>query len=84
MVCCLPDGRVLTSQGRLEGRILRQPRGHNGFGYDPLFELPGRGLTTAQLSTEEKNAVSHRGQALRAMVSQITGFLATWSAPDPA
>lgn len=84
MVCCLPDGRVLTSQGRLEGRILRQPQGHNGFGYDPLFELPGRGLTTAQLSTEEKNAISHRGQALRAMVSQIAGFLATWSAPDPA
>lgn len=84
MVCCLPDGRILTSQGRLEGLIRRTPQGHNGFGYDPLFELPGRGLTTAQLSTEDKNAISHRGQALRTMVSQIAGFLATWSAPDPA
>lgn len=84
MVCCLPDGRVLTSQGRLEGLIRRTPQGCNGFGYDPLFALPGRGLTTAQLSTEDKNAISHRGQALRAMVSQIAGFLATWSAPDPA
>ena len=84
MVCCLPDGRLLSSQGRLEGVIRQTPQGHNGFGYDPLFELPGRGLTTAQLSTEEKNAISHRGQALRQMVAQIAGFLAAWSAPDSA
>jgi len=78
MVCCLPDGRVLVSQGRLEGRIGLAPRGANGFGYDPLFELPGRGLTAAQLSTAEKNAISHRGQALRAMVERMRDFLAAW------
>ena len=78
MVCCLPDGRVLTTQGRLAGRIGLAPRGANGFGYDPLFELPERGQTTAQLSTAEKNDISHRGQALRAMVDKIRDFLATW------
>lgn len=78
MVCCLPDGRVLVTGGRLPGRIGLAPRGDNGFGYDPLFELPGRGLTTALLSTEDKNAISHRGQALRAMVERIREFLATW------
>jgi XTP/dITP diphosphohydrolase len=60
-----PDGRVETVEGAVEGRIARAPRGENGFGYDPVFELPGRGLTTAELPSEEKNAVSHRGVAAR-------------------
>lgn len=75
MVCCRPDGRILQTQGRLEGRIALAADGQGGFGYDPVFELPQRGLTVARLSTEEKNAVSHRGQALRAMVAQIEEFL---------
>ncbi len=75
MVCCRPDGRLLTTQGRLEGRIALAPDGAGGFGYDPVFELPQRGLTVARLSTGEKNAVSHRGQALRAMVERIGEFL---------
>jgi XTP/dITP diphosphohydrolase len=75
MVCCRPDGRRLSTQGRLEGRIALAPDGQGGFGYDPVFELPGRGLTVARLSTEEKNAISHRGQALREMVAGIGEFL---------
>ncbi len=52
--------------GRVNGVILREPRGEGGFGYDPLFYLPERGVTTAQLTLDEKNAISHRGQAMRA------------------
>ena len=52
--------------GRVDGVILREPRGEGGFGYDPLFLLPERGVTTAELSLEEKNQISHRGQAMRA------------------
>lgn len=50
--------------GRVDGVLLREPRGEGGFGYDPLFYLPERGLTTAQLTVEEKNEISHRGQAI--------------------
>lgn len=69
-VCVLalsdPHGRiVLTVRETVEGRVLRAPRGANGFGYDPLFLLPDRGLTTAELPPDEKHAVSHRGKALR-------------------
>lgn len=52
--------------GRVDGVLLREPRGEGGFGYDPLFYLPERGVTTAQLTVEEKNEISHRGQAIRA------------------
>jgi XTP/dITP diphosphohydrolase len=75
MVCCRPDGRLLSTQGRLEGRIAGKADGQGGFGYDPIFELPDRGLTVARLSTEQKNAISHRGQALRALVESIGEFL---------
>lgn len=66
-VMALCDGRRTwaVTRGVVEGRILRQPRGNNGFGYDPLFLLPDRNLTTAELSPAEKNALSHRGQAAR-------------------
>ena len=63
-----PAGRVLyTAEGSVEGRVLREPRGENGFGYDPLFLVPGLSRTTAQLPPEEKHAISHRGIALRRM-----------------
>jgi len=52
--------------GRVDGVILREPQGKGGFGYDPLFYLPARGVTTAQLTVEQKNEISHRGQAMRA------------------
>lgn len=75
MACCLPSGQVLTAEGRLEGRIALQPAGENGFGYDPVFELPERGCTVAQLSAEEKNAISHRGRALRKLAQNLGAFL---------
>ena len=58
-------GRVELVEGTVEGRIAQRPRGENGFGYDPIFLLPERGLTTAELPPDEKNAVSHRGAAAR-------------------
>ena len=63
----LPDGTVLTTEGHMEGEIAREPAGANGFGYDPILWLPDYGCTSAELPPDEKNAISHRGKALRAM-----------------
>lgn len=60
-----PGGHVELMEGVVEGRIAHEPRGENGFGYDPIFLLPERALTTAELPPDEKNAVSHRGAAAR-------------------
>ena len=60
-----PEGRVELVEGTVEGRIAHEPRGENGFGYDPVFLVPERGVTTAELPPDEKNAVSHRGAAAR-------------------
>jgi len=65
------DPFPLISQGSWEGRITTAPRGTGGFGYDPIFELPQRGVTVAQLPAAEKNQLSHRGQALRGLVEQL-------------
>ncbi len=62
-----PDGREFVVRGTVEGRIGYEEKGENGFGYDPIFYLPERGMTTAQLPPEEKNRISHRGVALRKM-----------------
>ena len=62
-----PDGKELVVRGTVEGIIGYEERGENGFGYDPIFYLPERGLTTAELPPEEKNSISHRGNALRKM-----------------
>jgi XTP/dITP diphosphohydrolase len=62
---------VLESTGTFEGLICDEARGRNGFGYDPHFLIPDLGLTVAELSSEAKNARSHRGQALRAMLAQM-------------
>ena len=66
-----PDGKVLTAEGAMEGRIGYEERGENGFGYDPIFYLPEFGCTSAQLSLEDKNRISHRGKALRAMREKL-------------
>ena len=67
-------GRTLaTFEGVVEGRILDEPRGANGFGYDPLFFHPPSGRTTAEMSTAEKQAVSHRGRALAALLAALEG-----------
>lgn len=63
----LPDGRMLATQGTIEGQIGHESLGENGFGYDPIFWLPEYGCTTAQLDPVKKNELSHRGKALRAM-----------------
>ncbi len=69
-------GRVLIeSAGRVEGRIVEVPRGGNGFGYDPHFEIPAVGRTAAELSPEEKSALSHRGAALRDILPRIEALL---------
>ena len=66
-----PEGDVSLFQGTVEGVIAFQPAGSNGFGYDPIFLLPDRQCTTAQLSPEEKNRISHRGQAARAAADAL-------------
>jgi XTP/dITP diphosphohydrolase len=65
------SGQIVHAEGSREGCILPQPRGENGFGYDPLFYLPEFGKTMAELSAEEKNKISHRGEALRKLVSAL-------------
>ena len=62
-----PDGTVKTARGTMEGIIGYEERGENGFGYDPIFFLPEYGCSSAELSMEEKNKISHRGKALRAI-----------------
>ena len=71
MALACPDGRMITAEGYLYGEIGYERRGHNGFGYDPLFILPERGCTTAELSPEEKNAISHRANALHALLAKL-------------
>ncbi len=63
----LPDGREFTVRAAIEGRIGREPKGQGGFGYDPIFYVPELGKTTAEMTPEEKNRVSHRGKALELM-----------------
>jgi len=85
-VCALAladsGGRIiLTARDTVEGRILRAPRGHNGFGYDPLFLIDSLGKTTAELSPDRKHAVSHRGKALPRM-RELMGRTGVIAAPD--
>jgi XTP/dITP diphosphohydrolase len=61
---CLPDGTEFTVRGECHGEIAFEPKGDNGFGYDSIFYLPEYGQTMAELSAEQKNAVSHRGKAI--------------------
>ena len=67
----LPDGREFVKKGVMEGRIGYEIKGENGFGYDPIFYLPEYGKTSAELSSDEKNKISHRGKALRVMKEVI-------------
>lgn len=67
----LPDGEVITAHGIIEGRLAYEPAGEKGFGYDPILYLPEYGCTCAELSEEDKNAISHRGRALRAMKEKL-------------
>lgn len=69
-----PDGSEAVTEGTIEGVIAHTPAGSGGFGYDPIFYLPERGKTTAELTAEEKNAISHRGIALRKMREKICAW----------
>ena len=71
-ICCVfPDGRVLCARGECEGEITRDMRGDNGFGYDCIFLPEGFDRTMGELSADEKNAISHRGRALRAFAEKL-------------
>jgi XTP/dITP diphosphohydrolase len=70
-----PDGLVFIAEGKVEGLIATEPRGANGFGYDPIFLLPERGVTMAQLTLAEKNAVSHRARAIEAFCEKLASYL---------
>lgn len=71
IACVFPDGTLLESYGTMEGRIGYEIRGENGFGYDPIFYLPEYGCSSAEISPEKKNELSHRGKALRAMKERL-------------
>ena len=66
-----PSGGQVVVEGQMPGRLVRQPRGHNGFGYDPIFVAEGKTLTNGELPPAEKDAISHRGKALRAIAPHI-------------
>ena len=68
----LPNGEVLTTRGTIEGYIGTKSAGENGFGYDPIFYVDEYGCSTAEISEEQKNEISHRGKALRAMKEQLS------------
>jgi XTP/dITP diphosphohydrolase len=67
----LPDGRTFAAAGRMPGRLVRTRRGSGGFGYDPIFVANGHTRTNAELTPDEKDAISHRGQAFRALAAII-------------
>ena len=66
-----PDGKTIQARGEIHGELTREPRGENGFGYDPIFFYPPYEKTTAEMAPEEKNAVSHRGNALRVLNDKL-------------
>ena len=71
----MPDGREALAEGFFHGRILRAPVGDNGFGYDPIFSPLGMSISSAQMSAEEKDAISHRGKSLRAIAPHVMEML---------
>ena len=73
----LPDGREQVAEGRFEGHILHAPVGENGFGYDPIFQPLGLSISSAQMSAEEKDLVSHRGKSLRAIAPHVIRLLSS-------
>ena len=75
ITCCFPNGDVLSARGECPGIIAQAPAGAGGFGYDPVFFLPELDKTFAQLTAEEKNAISHRGKALAAFQEKLRTYL---------
>jgi XTP/dITP diphosphohydrolase len=75
MAVALPGGQDRVVEGRMDGSLVREPRGDGGFGYDPVFVPDGFDLTTAEMSAADKHAISHRGRALRALVPVLRELL---------
>ena len=75
MALCSPTGREVVSTGTIEGKIMKNPRGENGFGYDPIFFVPQLDHTLAEISLGQKNQISHRARALEQMSFQMARFL---------
>ncbi len=71
IAACLPDGKVLTTKASIEGLIGYEEKGNNGFGYDPILYVPEYKMTTAQMDSELKNRISHRGKALELMKEKL-------------
>ena len=75
ITCCFPNGDVISARGECEGTVAFAPMGDGGFGYDPVFFVPGLKKTFAQLSAEEKNSMSHRGRALEIFKGKLEDYL---------
>ncbi|MBS6282539.1 MAG: XTP/dITP diphosphatase [Oscillospiraceae bacterium] len=73
---CMPSGDIVTARGECPGTLAYAPQGENGFGYDPIFFVPEKKKTFAQLTAEEKNAISHRGRALQRFQEKLAAYLA--------
>jgi XTP/dITP diphosphohydrolase len=71
----MPDGRVFLREGQVRGTLTRAPRGTNGFGYDPILQVDGDTRTLAEYDSDQKNAISHRGKALRALAADLREVL---------
>lgn len=67
IAAAFPNGEIITTRGTIEGIITKEQRGNNGFGYDPIVYVPEYGMTTGEMDPDEKNEISHRGKALKAM-----------------
>lgn len=76
VVCCLPGGGEHVEIGAMHGRVLRAPQGDGGFGYDPVFAADGYDVSTAEMPAQEKDAISHRGHALRSIAPAVVNALA--------
>lgn len=75
MAAVIPGQDNITVEGTVEGRVAYEIIGENGFGYDPFFYVPEYGCTTAQMTPEQKNQISHRGRALRAIIEKLSPYL---------
>ncbi len=75
ITCVFPDGREISARGEIEGEILREARGEGGFGYDPIFFVKSENMTTAEMSQERKNEISHRARSLQIMSKKLEEVL---------
>lgn len=75
ITCVFPDGREFSARGEIEGELLFEAHGEGGFGYDPIFFVPEEGMTTAEMSQERKNEISHRAKSLKIMSEKLRQIL---------